>query len=273
MKDPRVTACVPCYNQAHNLSSVIGSLRGQTRSCAEILVVDDGSADGTFLAAKSLADRVIKHSQNLGRGAVRARAVAEAKTEYLMFCDAGVLLPQDFVERSMSYMDSPKVAAVFGLVAPETIGGSVQRWRSRHLFKVDKHREAARNASLMTGCALLRLRAIKAVGGFKTNLRAGEDAEIGTRLLENGFEVVLDPALRGTALNNDSLLQLLNRYTRWNTSPNRPPAFTEYVRTISYALKVMVKEDLSKGDLPCALISLIVPHYQFWAARMRSQPC
>jgi hypothetical protein len=41
----------------------------------------------------------------------------------------------------------------------------------------------------------------------------------------------------------------------------------DYVRQISYTLKVMVVVDLKAGDIPAACISLLCPHYQFWTRR------
>jgi hypothetical protein len=91
-------------------------------------------------------------------------------------------------------------------------------------------------------------------------LRAGEDAELGRRLLAQGWEVIEDPNLRTTCLTRESAHQLLARYARWN-SPEGIRGWA-WVRQLAYAVKVMALQDFRAGDPMAALLSLASPFYQ-----------
>jgi GT2 family glycosyltransferase len=106
----------------------------------------------------------------------------------------------------------------------------------------------------------LRHEAVEQVGGFDPKLRAGEDADLGHRLLEAGWDVISDPALQAICIQRDSAHAVLARYARWN-SPNGIRG-RAWLRQLAYAIKVMVSEDLRSGDPLAALLSLAVPFYQ-----------
>jgi hypothetical protein len=76
---------------------------------------------------------------------------------------------------------------------------------------------------------------------------------------------VFDPRLFARSVAENGVLELLERYARWNTPDGM--GVRAYLRQINYALKVMVTADLRAGDIPAACISLLCPHYQFWTRR------
>ena len=92
-----VGAYVPCFNDTATLRRSVESVLGQTVRPAEVLVVDDGSADDVTPALRGLDVRTIRHDRNLGRGAARARAMAELHQEFVLCCDAPNILAPTFV--------------------------------------------------------------------------------------------------------------------------------------------------------------------------------
>ncbi|HEY2342131.1 MAG TPA: glycosyltransferase [Chthoniobacteraceae bacterium] len=262
-----ISALIPCYNHAETITQTIASIRRQSASVRDLTVIDDGSTDPSVERATLAGARVVALGANLGRGAARARALAETNASLALMCDATLALPKDFIETAMRWFDEPRVAAVFGRVAPSQSRGVADRWRTRHLFKTTAPAAPDRSGLLATGACLFRTEAVRAVGGFDASLRHGEDADLGRRLLAAGWQVVSDPALRAEPLRRDSVVEVLERYTRWN-SPE-PMPWRHYPRQISYAAKVMAREDLRSGDPLAALLSMICPHYQFWRPRLR----
>ena len=176
--------------------------------------------------------------------------------------------PPDFLERAMRWMDDERVAAVFGPVRQVQVVTIADRWRGRHLFRCFDSSEINRRASLATGCCLLRLSAVRAVGNFNERLREREDQELGDRLINAGFEVVFDPDLFCRETGSNTLSEVLSRYARWNLE-NSSMTLREYGRQIAYAYKVLLAKDWQAHDLPAAMITLVLPHYLFLTSRSK----
>src|SRR5690606_17282669 len=117
----------------------------------------DGSTDRSPAIAREAGARVISLGSNLGRGAARSRALAECSGEFILFCDASNAIAPDFTEKALPHMTSPQTAAVFGPLRPAAATTVAERWRARHLFKVDATDRLETRASLATWSALLRL--------------------------------------------------------------------------------------------------------------------
>jgi glycosyltransferase involved in cell wall biosynthesis len=266
---PTISAYVPCFNNASTLRETIESIRKLTVPVDELFLVDDGSTDNSIALAEQLGVRIIRHAQNLGRGAVRARAMQEAKHDFVLSCDATNALPPDFAERALTWFESPNVAAVFGRIWQEDRSTAVLRWRGRHLFKMDVQLAANHRASLTTYGVLIRKSHVLAVGSFNPNLRHSEDADLGERLLAAGHEVVFDPGLKVMSRANNTLGEVLERYWRWYAGKNEQVTWRGYGKQVVYSLKVMARRDWHAGDPLGLPISLLSPHYQFWKSFWR----
>lgn len=77
MNAPRVACIVPAFNAAPTIRSVIGGLRGAVPE-ATIIVVDDGSTDGTERVVHGIADATVRFASNLGKGAALRAGFAMA---------------------------------------------------------------------------------------------------------------------------------------------------------------------------------------------------
>jgi glycosyltransferase involved in cell wall biosynthesis len=94
--NPKVSVVIPTYNRAVNVQNGIKSVLAQTFSDLEVVVVDDGSSDGTEQTLRNIfGDRIRYYFQpNQGASAARNRGVAEARGEWIAFLDS-----DDFWER------------------------------------------------------------------------------------------------------------------------------------------------------------------------------
>lgn len=89
--EPLVSVILPVFNGAATLRRSLDSVLGQTLRDLEILIVDDGSSDGSTEIATSVRDarlRCLRHDRNLGASAARNTGVRAAAGRYVAFIDA-----------------------------------------------------------------------------------------------------------------------------------------------------------------------------------------
>ena len=81
---------MPAYNAEKSIGRAIASVLGQSRADWELLVIDDGSADGTARVVRDFADPRVRclHQENGGVSAARNRGIREAQGDYICFLDA-----------------------------------------------------------------------------------------------------------------------------------------------------------------------------------------
>jgi glycosyltransferase involved in cell wall biosynthesis len=91
------TIVIPAYNEEEGLPAVLQELYGVVDDGYELLVVDDGSTDGTLLAACDFPCRVVRHVQNSGKGAAMQTGIALATGENIVFIDADGTYPAEHI--------------------------------------------------------------------------------------------------------------------------------------------------------------------------------
>ena len=99
----KISVIVPVYNVMAYLTRCVDSIRKQTYRNLEILLVDDGSTDGSAGLCDELADsdpriRVI-HQKNSGVSAARNAGIQEACGEYVLFTDSDDYVAVDYLEK------------------------------------------------------------------------------------------------------------------------------------------------------------------------------
>jgi len=89
-KDPLVSVIVPTYNRAHTLERTLGSIYAQTFHDYEIILVDDGSTDGTGAFIEKLKRNTLKYvfQENKGVAEARNTGVRTSSGTYVAFCDS-----------------------------------------------------------------------------------------------------------------------------------------------------------------------------------------
>jgi len=92
-----VTIVVPAFNEGESIGRVVTELRAAAR-WHDVLVIDDGSSDGTGSAAQDAGARVIRHPYNKGNGASVKTAIRAATSDWIAIVDAdGQHRPEDAV--------------------------------------------------------------------------------------------------------------------------------------------------------------------------------
>ena len=129
-----VTLIIPAYNEAPRIAKVIKQAQ-MVEQISEIIVVDDGSKDGTDKVAEGLGVEVVRHHKNMGKGEALKTGIAHAKKDILLFLDADLanMTPEKIYAliRPILKNKADFVKASFGLVR-----GRVTEFAIRPIMKV-----------------------------------------------------------------------------------------------------------------------------------------
>ncbi len=127
MADPSsVTVVIPAYEEAAAVGTVVQSLLAAA-AWREILVVDDGSTDGTATAAAAAGARVIRHPYNKGNGAAVKTGIRNAVGEYVLIIDGDGQHTASDALRLVSFLGE------YDLVVGQREGSNQQASRARHM--------------------------------------------------------------------------------------------------------------------------------------------
>lgn len=188
---PLVSVIIPVYNCERYLAETIESVLAQTYQPLEMILMDDGSTDGSAEVANRFAHSVRYCSQsNGGIGAARNRGADLAQGNFLAFLDADDRWVTDKLERQIeAFDDEPELDAVFGHV--------------RQFISPELDKEAASKilcpSELMpgyiAGAMLIRRSAFYRVGPFQVSWKVGEFIDWYLRAIELGLKMTLLPDL------------------------------------------------------------------------------
>ncbi len=113
--NPRVTVVMLVYNAASFLKEAVSSILGQTFTDFELLIIDDGSTDGSDEILKTFSDsriRYIKNSNNEGIVASRNKGIVLSRTEYIAMMDADDVSKKERLAKQVEYLDNNKDVAL-----------------------------------------------------------------------------------------------------------------------------------------------------------------
>ena len=187
---PEVSVVVPCYNQARYLGEAIESVLSQGYTGFEIIVVDDGSKDGTqevaAVRAKENSRVRLISQENRGLAAARNRGLAEARGEYVVFLDSDDRLVGGALEVGVRELEAhPECAFVSGICRKISADGSVVPGWEQFRVMDDPYLELLRSCPVYVPAVMYRRCVFDAVGGFDTSYRAAEDYDLYYRILES----------------------------------------------------------------------------------------
>ncbi|HET9984165.1 MAG TPA: glycosyltransferase family 2 protein [Longimicrobiales bacterium] len=189
---------VPAYNEAASVGDTIRSLQSQTRPPDEILVIDDGSTDGTGDVARALGVRVVRPPRNTGsKAGAQSFALPLVRTGLVMAIDADTVLAPDAIERLETALAGDDVAAACGFVLPRHVRTLWERGRYvEYLFAFTFYKQVQDfygKPLISSGCfSMYRTDALRAQGGWSTRTLA-EDMDLTWSFYQAGRAVRFVP--------------------------------------------------------------------------------
>ncbi|MGE4545476.1 MAG: glycosyltransferase [Pedobacter sp.] len=187
---PRCSVIMPAYNVEDFIGEAIESVLRQTVSDWELIVVDDGSTDGTAMIVKRYQDARIRYiyQENAGQSAAQNRGINEIRGAYVSFLDSDDRLQPTAIERLSKALDSaPKACVAYGNAEKIRVTGEAFGKSARPIFNPRPsgdvlHYLVRSNFIVNGGTLLVRVSCINDSGKFRTDLRMQQDWEMWCRL-------------------------------------------------------------------------------------------
>jgi len=265
-KAPMVSVVIPLFNKEGQIAATLGSVFDQEFKDVEVIVVNDGSTDGSERAVQPFMDRIRYFKQpNSGPSVARNRGVLAARGKYIAFLDAddlwrpGKLSSQvEFMERNPDIMWSG-VNETYEQVGPRGTGMAVP-WTSgdpEWVVFSDWFAESVGKTIIGTPGVMLRRQVIQAVGMFDPGIPAGQDMDLWVRIAlrypRYGYcrrpliHVHNDLPGRISASGRrkyESTLLLVNKWLGLCSCPAATETFRAYVRS---QLRILTRTTLGLG--------------------------
>ena len=182
---PRVSVIIPTYNRASWVAEAVASVLAQTYRAFEVLVVDDGSTDGTLESLAPVLNqvKVLRLSSRRGVAAARNLGVAAARGEWVAFLDSDDLWLPEKLARQMAFLSRH----------PDLLLCQTEEIWVRRGVRVNPPRSCRKEGGLIflrslkrclvsPSAVVLHRRLLKETGGFDENLPAAEDYDLWLRL-------------------------------------------------------------------------------------------
>lgn len=223
---PPVSVILPCHNGADGIVKTVMSLREQTLRMLQIVVVDDGSTDDTFEAARRLHEKgqidvLLSTRLRGGKSAALNLGLRYCTGMVIVSVDADTTFDRDAIEAIVAAFDDPRVGAVGGNVGVRNARGSVLATMQAVEYAIGV--SLGRKVSMMLGIppivsgafAALRREALESVGGWEPG--AGEDADLTMKLRRAGWN--LNFAAGAWALTDapSTMQALVQQRLRWES--------------------------------------------------------
>lgn len=199
-----LTVVIPTYQRKERLARVLDGLARQTQTGFDVVVVDDGSTDGTsaYLAEARFPFQLRAIAQlNAGPGAARNAGVAAARGEIVLFLDDDVLPSPELVAEHLRVQAEETRCAVMGPLG--SLARYAQPWVAwEQAMLEDQYAAMTRGdwqptfRQFWTGNASVPRAEILAAGGFDNEFRRAEDIELAARLARRGVRFRFHPGAR-----------------------------------------------------------------------------
>ena len=220
----RVDVLVAAYNEAEVIERTVGSLLASSDVAVRVIVVDDGSTDGTGDVVQRRFGRdprvTLRRKANGGKASALNLALEMSDAPVVVGVDADTQLAPDALGKIAAFFQDPTIGSVAGNVKVGNRNRLVTRWQSLEYVtsqNVDRRALSRLNAITVVPGAIgaYRAEALRAMGGYRSDTLA-EDMDLTWRLRRAGWRIVNESFAHAYTEAPASLGALMRQRFRWS---------------------------------------------------------
>jgi hypothetical protein len=206
----RVGVVVPCKDEAGTIEACLSALRRQSPAPSRIVVVDNGSTDGSLEIAQRLADEVL-HIPGITISEMRNRgARALGEVDVIAFVDADCEVNPRWTESALAALEHADLAGWRSDAAPDA------PWVAGRWAAVEAHQQHGQSYVWSQHLAI-RAAVFDKLDGFDETLPTGEDIDLSRRVLAGGGRIEFVPGMSAVHHGFPGTLSGFLRRERWHT--------------------------------------------------------
>jgi glycosyltransferase involved in cell wall biosynthesis len=217
---PAVSVVIPAYNRADSLVDAVTSVIDQTFGDLEIIIVDDGSTDGTRSLVDSLTDeriRYVRHDVNKGANAARNTGIKLARGRYVAFQDSDDRWHPEKLQRQIAACTTSAAKTCF-CAFNRHIGAACTKIPKKS-YRIpsglnDLQGHVLRGSFISCQTLIIDRELVASLGGFDESLPRLQDWELCLRLSQVAPIYFLDEVLVEVVMSDDSVSLDLNKYVQ-----------------------------------------------------------
>jgi len=290
----KASIVVATYNRKDKLKKCLNALENQTypKEDYEIIIVDDGSTDGTYEFLKEKQKEIknlrIFRQNNKGPAAARNLGVKNAKGEIIFFTDDDVIVPNNWIEEFLKVFEKyPEVVAVGGYIEAseemikKNIFAKYESYMSRLVYNMPNELYVGgfETFGVVTCNAAYKKKVIEEVGYFDETfpVAAGEDADLKLRVALKGYKFAFIP-LKAIHIQDYNFKRFWRQQVargignvyfskKWENVLKTDKEKDKYNAKPKYDIPLKILKDLKFDIFMLFIISVLASRYGKWKAK------
>lgn len=223
---PTISVIIPVLNELNTVKGTIDSIKKASLnypSKIEIIVVDDGSTDGTYEMLEPLSK---SKEISLYRNVVKSKGlnvnygVNKSNGELIAVIDADTFVDRDIFNSMVGYLEDDNVGSVFANVVSKNKGNLIELYQEREYTLVSFIRQALASMNAMSvtpggGFPMYKRDVFLSIGGYCGPEILTEDMEIAIKLIRKGYVIRVSKSAKSYTRVPSTLYKLFRQRVRW----------------------------------------------------------